>query len=300
MSKFQAQGGKFQYQKPNQETIQKRQNNSGGAGESFLSQKFPTFIIKEGDYQIRLLPATWDNAEHYGLEIFVNYGIGPDNSSFLSISKMKGGNERDPVKEERERAIREGDRDYADTLKPNQRFLYWLIDRDKEKEGPLLWAAPYTLDKDLALLSQDKRTKELLYVDHPEQGYDVFFSRNGKPPQVRYTGLSLDRRPSPLHDDPKVAEKWLQFVMDNPLPSVLIHRDYDYIKNVFGGGGGSVAPAPKDDRPQTRADRTRRPAPAEEEPELGTRRKHPPAEEDDDFPARRGLPTDLDDDDLSV
>lgn len=180
---------------------------------------------------IRILPPTWPDAEHYGLDIHVHYGIGADRHSYLCLHKMKG--EACPICEERERAQRDGDEEWAQELKPSRRVLVYLLDRSKEKEGVQAWAAPWTVDESLIKASTDRRSGAVLPIDDPEDGYDVEFDKTGKGLTTKYVGMSVARRASRLDN-----EEALDFVQEFPLPDMLKFYDYDHIQRAFNGGAG--------------------------------------------------------------
>lgn len=229
-------GRKFKYKKRSAESVDKRAQG-GGDRDHFLKNDFQKFTPADGDNLIRILPPTWEDAQHFGLDVHVHYGIGPDKGSFLSLHKHKG--EADPIYEERLQAQNDGDDEYAKELRPNTRTLVWVIDRDKEEAGPKLWAMPFGVDKEISLRCKDKTTGELLYIDDPDEGYDVEFTKSGSGKTTKYEGVQISRRSTPISDDEDQMDEWLELIEDNPLPDVLVFQDYDYIKQVFGSGGGS-------------------------------------------------------------
>lgn len=195
----------------------------------------------DGDNRIRILPPTWDGADHFGLDIYMHYGVGPDRGSYLCLNKMK--NEADPVEEERQQARREDDEDYAKKLEAKRRVLVYLIDRDHEKEGVQAWAMPWTFDRDLVKVSVDRQSGEVLPIDHPEEGYDVEFTKQGKQDRTEYLGIAIARRSTPLGKD-----DWLDFAVDNPLPEQLQYYDYDHIAKAFNGSGAHKERNDRDSR----------------------------------------------------
>ncbi len=271
----------FRYQKRDKDSLKERANMKGGNYDSYIKPKFKQWKPKEGKNIIRILPPTWEDARHYGLDIFVNFNIGPDNQSYLSLSKHDKG--PDPLAEARREAMADGEKDFAKKLNPSQRILYWIIDRMDEDEGPLLWAAPFTFDKSLSNLCIDEDTKEVIFIDDPAKGRDVRFYREG-------TGLKTEYDPSkmkvlkegPIHDDEGIEGEWLDFITENPLPEVLNFYDYDHIKAQFGGGGTP------DDDDEDRPARSKRRAAAEDEDEKPSRstRRRPHDEDEDEKPAR--------------
>lgn len=286
----------FQYKPREKDAVKRRANQSGGLFDSLFKAQFSVFTPKEGDYVLRAMPPTWDDAQHYGLDVYVHYGIGSDNQSYLCLDKMRG--ERCPLCEARKAAERE-DPDYAKTLAPTKRVLVWLVDRADEAAGPQLYSMPWTMDRDLANLAIDKKSGELLLIDDPEGGFDIEFSRKGVGMKTKYSGIGIARRSSPLCDDERTQEEWLRFILDNPLPEVLQFFDYDHIASVAAGQKSKETDKDEDeDEPETRSSRRRPAADEDEEPVTrSSRRRPPPEEEEEDLPPRRRAePADDDDD----
>lgn len=225
----------FQYQARTEQQVQTRALRKGGDFDRPFGD-FPIFAPQDGDNTIRVLPPTWEPAEHFGLDVYLYYGCGPEKrDAYLAPSKMKG--EADPFAEELVRAKRMGENDdYIKSLRPRQRVLVWVIDRAKEKEGPKLWSMPVTVDKEITACSMDKKTKEVLNIDNPEEGYDITFTKSGKGLTTEYTGVQAERRPSPLSDDDDLSAEWLAFITEHPLPSVLQFYGYEHLKAVLEGG----------------------------------------------------------------
>lgn len=275
----------FRYQPRSREDVKERANARGGNFDSIFKSKFKLYKMRDGKNILRIMPPTWDNPKHYGYDIWVNYNIGADNQSYLSISKMKG--EKDPLDEARKQADRDGDKDLAKALRPTQRILMWVIDRQDEDEGPQLFNCPFTLDKAIANLSFDEDTKEVVFIDDPEKGNDIRFYKEGSGIKTDYDASKMKiLNSSPLCDDEGLQEDWLKFITDNPLPEVLQFYDYDHINNVFDGNVGS-----RDDDVE---EKPRRRARDDDDDTPPPRRRAEP--EDDDRPApRRRAQADEDD-----
>lgn len=212
--------------------MKRRAEARGGDFDSIWKQQVQSFTPVEGDNIIRILPPTWPDAKSYGYDVYVHYGIGPDEAAYLCLDKMLG--KACPICEARARATRDRDEDYAKELKPNQRVAMYIIDRDREKEGPLLWTPSWTMDRDIIQACTDRRTGEMYYIDDPENGYDLSFIRQGKGLKSRYSGYQIDRTASDLG---RKRDEWMKFIIDNPIPDLLNFYDYDHIAKVFSGAG---------------------------------------------------------------
>lgn len=229
-----AKNGRFQYQRRTAEDVKARANYRGGAYDSFVKPQYKFYKIKDGKNIIRFLPPTWPKANHFGYTVWINYGVGPENNSYLSLSKMKG--EKDPLQEAATLARREGDEKLARALDPRERVLVWVIDRQAPDDGPQLWPMPLSVDKAVATLSYDEDTKEVSEIDSPTEGRDFRFYKEGQGLKTKYLAEKMKLlSESALHEDEAQAEQWLQFVQDNPVPDCLQFYDYDHISSTFDG-----------------------------------------------------------------
>ena len=224
----------FSYRPRTAEEMKKRATQTGSGRDTFIDGNVKMFTAKAGAFRVRPLPPTWDDAEHFGLEVHVHYGIGPDNAGYLCLYKMKG--EACPLCEARQEAQKENDDELASALRPTKRVLLYLIDRAAEGDGPKVWASPaQKFDKSLCAQAWDPETGETIPVDSPDEGYDVTFSVEGQNMQKDYVGVQITRKSRPLSDDEDTSMEWLKYITDNPLPDVLVYHDYDHIKAAYEG-----------------------------------------------------------------
>src|SRR5580765_49288 len=96
------------------ENVKARANMKGGGFDSIFKPKYKVLKVRDGKNLIRILPATWEDATHYGYDLWVNYAIGADNQSYLSLKMMK--QEKDPLDEARAEALHDGDKKLAAAL----------------------------------------------------------------------------------------------------------------------------------------------------------------------------------------
>lgn len=221
----------YEYQSRDASEAKKRSSQGANEFDKILVDSVKMFKPNDGDNRMRIVPPTWKGAKHFGLDIYVHYGVGPDRGTYLCLAKMKG--EACPICEEREIARRDEDEKYAKELEPKRRVLIYLIDRDHEKEGVQAWAEPWTVDRDIVKVSVDKGTGEVLPIDHPEEGYDVEFEKKGSKDRTEYLGVAIARRSSSLG-----RNEWLDYAIDNPLPEQLNYFDYEHIAKAFNGATG--------------------------------------------------------------
>ncbi len=219
--------GRFVYHERTKEQWSKRENQSASKYSGFIKDDYSTFSPKK-ENDIRILPPTWNNPNHYGMDLWVHYSVGPENGSVICLFKMK--NRPCPICEEYNKAEATG-REDAGSLKPVRRVVVWLLDRRAENKEtkPLIWAMPWTCDRDISKICRDRQSGELYQIDHPEVGRDVFFDKEGEGIGTRYTGFQLSQRSSPVDD------KVLEHIANNPVPETFQWRDYDEIKALFEG-----------------------------------------------------------------
>lgn len=244
--------GGFVYRRRDDDSARRRATESSRDFDTYLRDDIKTFKAADGYNTIRILPPTWDDPEHFAVDIHVHYGIGPDEQAYLCAKKMKG--EPCPICEEHDRARRAGeDEEYVKSLEPTRRSLFYLVDREDEKSGVQAWPAPFTkIDQAIVKVSIDRQSGEVLPIDDPEDGYDVEFDKGGKGIGTQYSGVAIARKSSPLGNN-----KWLDFAVENPLPDILVYHDYDHIKEVLEGGGAPRTRSSRDRADDRRGDRGR-------------------------------------------
>jgi hypothetical protein len=258
----------YKYERRSQEDWEKRQSSGF---EGFIKDDFQTYRPKKGDNQIRIYPPTWEKPTHYGLDVWVHYGVGPDRASVLCLQKMR--NEPCPLCEARMRAQRAGEEDDAKALAPRQRVVVWMEDK-KENKGPVIWGMPKSLDTEISKRCKDRETGKIRDIDDPDNGYDVFFDTEGDRDRTKYTAVEITNKPNRLSD------RNLNYAIDHPLPSTLRWRDYEQVLALYEG----AAPRRRDDDRGSRRSR-------DEDEDYRPRRDRDP---DEDRP-RRSRDADEDD-----
>ena len=223
---------KFTYTPRTREQVEKRATAGASDFDKILKPHIKVWTPAKGENRVRILPATWPNPIHYGYDIYVHYGVGPDRQAYLDLQRML--DKPDPIDEERNilrRSGRASEQEIRD-LNSSRRVLCYIIDRNHEEEGVQAWTMAQTVDQSISAVSVDQDTKEVLNIDDPDEGYDVSFRKDGEKLQTKYTGISISRRPSRLG-----KSEWLDFAIDNPLPDQLQFYSYEEIAKEFGGGG---------------------------------------------------------------
>ena len=195
-----------------------------------------TFAPKEGDYTLRILPVP-DTASSeqndFAYPVYVHYGIGADNQTYLCNQKML--NKGCPICIERTNIQKKATEEELKELAPKGRLFVYVINRDSEEDGPLVWSAPRSMIIELRKLCYDKRTDEALFIDDHEEGYDIFFSKTGTGLHTKYSGLKIDRNSTSLSENEKMQELWLEHITEYPLTDVLNYYSFEHINRVFSG-----------------------------------------------------------------
>lgn len=265
------------YQRRSEDSVRERATQRGGNFNSPIKDSFKAFKTHDGDNTIRFLPPTWPDPRHYGMDVYVHYGIGDD--TYLCAKEML--NEPCPCCEEYERIKDNCTDDEKRALTPTKRVLVWIVDREKEKEGPMYWMMPWTLDRDINLLRFDKKNGKTLWIDDPKEGYDVSFRKDGKERNTKYITPQVDRDPSYMCNSDARQAEFEDYIVANPLPDILQYFPYEVIQAALTGGGTRRESAA--DAQTTGRERLR-----EREPEPTEERRRPPQREAEPAGDERG------------
>ena len=216
------------------EDVDKRSKVSGGGYDSIFKSDTVSYKAKEGDCAIRIMPPSWKDVETWGKDwsILVHFhrNVGADKGTYLCLDKMQG--ETCPICEARRSMT---DEDELDAIRVQTRPLCYVIDRDNEKAGPQANLMPMGMFKDIQSRSIDKKNDEVIYIDDPDEGFDIQFRREGADIKTRYVSIEVDRDPSPLAGKASKQEDWLDYITDNPLPDILNFFDAEHIEKVLFG-----------------------------------------------------------------
>lgn len=231
----------FKYRHRSKEEYEDRTKNDSKF-DRFLPGDLPYYKAKD-DNCIRPLPPTWEDATHYGLELEIHRNVGADNQTYVCpkmwdkspcpVCEYVAQEKRTGAADDKQRAAE------LKELRLSKVVVMWVIDRDEEDKGPLLYSMPWwSLDREFGKLAYDKRTGAVLEIDHPDEGYDLEFTREklGSAVQnVKYGGAQIARRESPLCEDEDQQDEWLDYVQDKPITELVVTYSYDHIAEVFGG-----------------------------------------------------------------
>ncbi len=224
----------FKYQSRSKQDYDRSTSESSGQFDAYVKDGIPIFKPHDGKNRIRVLPPTFEDPESFALTLLVHYGIGPGEFGQTYLCrKMLGDDEECAICDEYGRLIKEGESDDASDFKNKKRKATWLIDRKGEDKDPLFWAMPFGTWKDTILICKDE-DGEVIELDHPEEGHDITFNKEGAAKKTKYTGIQLGKM-RPIVPDEDEMGKILEFIQENPLNDVLVFYENEYLQSVLEG-----------------------------------------------------------------
>ncbi len=225
----------FVYKRRSAESVKARAERKTSAFDSIFKSGFNSFRPKDGDNVVRILPPTWDaEDDHYGYQVWLHKRVGPDNNTYLCPFKMK--QKKCPICNAAKEAQSSGETEEAKSLTAAENYVYWILDRADEDAGPQLYTVSQRADSDIAGFTHIKRQgklPEILFIDDPDNGYDLSIRRSGQMLLTRYL-FQVDRESSAIAE-PKKQARIIQQIVDNPIPSTLKFFDADYLEKVISG-----------------------------------------------------------------
>lgn len=243
---------RFQYQE-NDPTITDEHSQGRGDFDDPIKAGVVKFKPKDGRNRIRIFPRTWEKGpRHWNYEVWVHYGVGADNATY--ICPLKQIQEPCPMCEDRADILMDAQKtksakerkeleQAAKDLRPRRRCACYVLDENSDEgrmKGPQAWFMPTKLEQQICGLSKDEDTGEVVRIDHPETGRAIFFTKQGSGKQTEYTAPKVGVKPLPLSEDEEEMDEWLDFIVENPVPSFLNIYDYDYLSSVYGGATSSA------------------------------------------------------------
>lgn len=279
-------GGFFsRYRPPASDHVKRQGERRGGKFDSIFKGNFDTFTPKEGDNTIRILPAGWEGNDDYAYQVWIHWGIGADESAYLCLRKMKG--ETCPICQEVARMKADGEGEDAKRIDCKERFICWVIDRTDRDETPSLYSMPAQVYKDLNALCYSSKTGKAIFVDNPDDGYDVIIRRTGTKLNTKYLP-SVERDATAVTDDSDKYKELEDWVQDNQVPECLQFFDTDYLEKALSGQIDRNADDEDDEKGSRKSSRrsSRDEDDEDERPRRGKSRRDD--DEDEERPARKG------------
>lgn len=268
---------RFNYKHRDVASLKKRATRSGSRFDNIFVNGAETFRPKQGENVLRILPPTWKNHEHYGYDVKVHSYIGAGNGTYLCL-KMK--NKRCPICDAADEAQAAGEKDLYSEMKATDKVIVWMVEREKEGEGAKLWSMSWSQDREISAQCLPKKGKAL-YIDHPDEGYDVIMQRTGQGLATKYIGINIDRESTPIADDPRTQDKILAYIEENPIPMMLKYQTEEYLEKIVSG----TAEEKDEDLDEDNEDSEQEDKPTKKR---GTRRDEPEEEVEDEGDDEQG------------
>jgi gp32-like DNA binding protein len=308
----------------NTDRVKASATRSNSKFDSMYKSNAKVLKLKNGVNTLRVVRGS-DN-DYWGETVWVHSYVGAKESTYLCPKKM-GKSKTCPICNAADDAAAAGDKDEASKLSARERTIAYVINRDDEKEGLQIWDQSFSGAQKLDAICTTKRG--FLDISNPETGFDISVMRHGQGLNTRYTGEQVDRESSPLSEDARQQDAWIDEVDKAPLTSLLKYYPEEYLNDILTGKArekdedeeadedakpsrrsrrGEEEEDEEDTRPtqKTRARRGTRDEEEddEEEGEAGEARRwkrskangRSEQEEDDDKPARRSRREEADDD----
>lgn len=279
-----ARGKRFDYTPSYDETVARADNKGGGFDNLWKDVKL--YTAKEGLNTLRILPPGWEGAKHYGFSVMI-HNIGPQGRSrryFCLEQNDDSPHKRCPICEELRR-IRNPDADMKKEFGARSQIAYYIIDRDNPKEGVQLWLTSQRNNTEIAAQSLTRKTKSVLNITHPDDGFDIEFTRTGKTlNNTRYNGFQVMRDSSPVSENDKHYNAWLDEVYEHPIPELMQFYSSEVIAAYLSGKRDDTDD--EDEKP-SRSSRSRRDAEDDEDAEVISRSRRRPRDEEDDEPIKK-------------
>lgn len=180
-----------------------------------LKGDYKLFSLKVGLNTLRILPPTWENPKHYGIDVFYHSITNKKGESNLFVCKNKMNGKDCETCNKYHRASARNRRGDMYKFSPKRSVAVYVLDRNNKKEGPLLWMMSWSTDMQLSRMSIDFTDNSVLVLDDPDCGYDITIKRRGLGLKTTYG------RPEIKRYSTKVPKKWLTYIANKPLPNLI-------------------------------------------------------------------------------
>lgn len=204
------------------------------SGKSYMSVPEEVKIfkpVKNEQHQVRFI--TLPGVGSFTQLVLCHFNVGGRNSVTCPI--MFG--ENCPMCEQRKKLF-ETNKEAAKAFKQSRYNIGYVIDRAKEGDGPKLWRIHGTQTiKRIDTLITNPKTKKRFNLGHPETGKDLFFMQyeeNGSD-YATINDLALDPDVTPLANDNKQTNDWVEFIKANPISGMINRFTYDEIEALMSG-----------------------------------------------------------------
>jgi hypothetical protein len=235
------------YKDENLNAIQKYFDQIGtGDRKTYLSVDIPLYKMPVGDQAIRILPSL-EPGEFFGREIYVHEFIGMNKDYFLCLDKMRRTEDDVCPFCERAKHLSKSNAPFEEIMpfKPRKKVLLNIIDLKNEKDGVKIWIAPYTAVDEILLASYDRKAKTPRDISDPDEGHDIFITREGADRNTKYKGIQMDPQST------SVEQSWLDGRYD--LEGILIYPNLKDMEDAMESMAGTVDTGERIERTSVRS-----------------------------------------------
>jgi hypothetical protein len=168
----------------------------------------------EGDHVIDIIPfITGENNPNdapdegaYVLDLWVHYGVGVNDDSYVCMNLTGGWHKPCPICEHVSKLAKRGASDEElRKFKAKRRAIYNIVCYDSSQEedkGIQIWDSPhYMTERQILEIAKIARTGKRIHFADPDRGKSIAFAKKGKGVHTRYEGMRLQDRDEPIPDD---------------------------------------------------------------------------------------------------
>jgi hypothetical protein len=223
-----------EYEVSNESFAQNDPTSKRGGGTSYMTfpEDVPVYKPVEGKKQhIRII--TQPGLGSFSRLVLAHFDVGGFNS--VTCPRTFGEAEC-PVCEKRNE-LYNVNKEAAKKFKTTKYNAIYVIDRNNEALGPQLWmvSGVETMKTILNLIRHPETDAIHIQIGHPTKGRDLFFKKYkvGDSIYATINEIKLDLESTPLADDTKQIDEWLEFIKDHPVDSMINQFTYDEIKELM-------------------------------------------------------------------
>ncbi len=191
------------------ESYEKRDSFGSTTGIFDPSVKFNRWMPKIGDHLLDIVPYVvgtkdpklTEGSVTYFTEIWVHYGVGPNEGSFVCLTKNY--NKKCPICEhQKELRLKGASDEEIKALYPKRRVMYNIICRDtieEENKGVQVWeVSHFHAEKHFSELARKPKGGGFIPFTDPDNGKMIFFNKISK---MEVTGHRFVERDNPITDE---------------------------------------------------------------------------------------------------
>lgn len=209
--------------------------------DSFISGEAIFFRAPDGESQVRVVPPTHKNHDHWGMKVHTHNFIGAKPTTYICVENTEingqviGGKCR--VCEEMRYLKNNGaeKEEYSD-FTPREGYVQYVVDRDAKKSEQIkIWHTSRKQDREIWEQTYSERTGEAYEIDNPHKGHDIIVKKSGKGKTGTSYVFKLAMKPTPLMRDERDQDDVLYFAEQNPLDERIKVHSYEEIDRNMSG-----------------------------------------------------------------